>query len=73
MLIGKIDGKVALIEDDTGKITIKNDKILIETLDANKKLSDREKAELEAKAKVKEDKAKEDEDKEADNNDSTEE
>lgn len=68
MLIGKKDGKAVLIEDDTGKITIKNDKILLETLDANKKLSDREKAELAAKDKVKEDK-----DKETDNNDSKEE
>ena len=73
MLKGKKDGKVVLVETDTGKLTVKDDKILQETLHANKKLSDREKAELEAKAKVKEDKAKEDEDKEADNNDSTEE
>lgn len=68
MLKGKKDGKVVLVETDTGKLTVKDDKVLQETLHANKKLSDREKAELEAKSKIKEDK-----DKETDNNDSTEE
>lgn len=68
MLKGKKDGKVVLVETDTGKLTVKDDKVLQETLHANKKLSDREKAELAAKAKVKEEK-----DKETDNNDSTEE